>query len=157
MILVDFASLSGPLRGHTNEDAISITSGSTSDSDSASGASEPWSQTSTQFYRNQASTISSISLTSDDGSKPYECLSEARTTCPNGSRIESWVASQGSEQLISAPAVPDAQRQHPRRTAPPSATSGCIQRSLPCSLTRQDERAEGFVALLVGKSTTFHT
>lgn len=93
------------------------------------------------------SSIASLPLPSDDldAAAPFETCGGAYRA---GSGVDAWVATLQDTQL---PAVPVEQRQHPRRTAPIGPSYYCPQRFLPCTLTRQDDRAEGFVALLVGE------
>ena len=96
------------------------------------------------------SSVSSNSLIYDDSNAvaPVAACSDNYRYRP---KLESWLAETGLESDNDTPAVvPAAQRQHPRRTSQPNAASTCKQRSPP-ALTRQEDRTEGFVALLVGK------
>ena len=123
----------------------------------------------------QESTVSSIESYSGRSTidTPYSCQVSSTTSVYSGSddntplaaqdaseypfqrkveRTEEWTRQQASELNRPAfAAVSAAQRQHPRRTAPSGVASSCAQPSLPCSLTRQDARADCFVALLVGE------
>ena len=96
------------------------------------------------------SSASSNSLTYDDTNSVAPA-----TTCSAYYRFkpdfDSWLAEARLDPDKDAAAiVPATQRQHPRRTSQSDVTSTCRQRSPP-ALTRQEDRTEGFVALLVGK------
>jgi hypothetical protein len=100
-------------------------------------------------YPSTVSSASSNPLTYDDSHSLT-----AVTTCSDNYRcrpkLESWLAETGLEadnDAAAATVAPATQRRHPRRT---DATSTCNRRSPP-ALTRQEDRTEGFVALLVGK------
>lgn len=138
--------------------AVSSVSSTSSDIPSASGYT--YSTPDSQFdnsstdgrYPSNVSSASSNPLTYDDSHSLT-----AVTGCADNYRcrpkLESWLAETGLESDTDAAAaavVPAAQRRHPRRTSQPDAASTCSQRSPP-ALTRQEDRTEGFVALLVGK------
>jgi PHO85 cyclin-5 len=95
------------------------------------------------------SSATSNSLTYDDSNSaapPTACSDNYRYR----PKLESWLAETGLESDQDTPAVvPASQRQHPRRTSQPDVTSTYRQRSPP-ALKRQEDRTEGFVALLVG-------
>ena len=151
--LTHYASCKGGLDANTSviKPACEADSGygsSPPDSDGASQVSQP-----SGFYSIQASTSSSLSLTTSDN---------GNNLCQPGfsqgeKDIYGWVqgvqAQENDADRLSC-VVPPEQRKHPRRTSQPNAAAvatACPQRSTPCSLTRQDDRAEGFVALLVGE------
>ena len=136
--------------------AVSSVSSTSSDIPSASGYT--YSTPDSQFdnsstdgrYPSTVSSASSNPLTYDDSHSLT-----AVTACSDNYRcrpkLESWLAETGLESDTDAAAVvPATQRRHPRRTSQPDATSTCSRRSPP-ALTRQEDRTEGFVALLVGK------
>ena len=101
------------------------------------------------------SSASSHSLPYDDNNTssitPVKACPDIYRSRP---KLESWLAETRLESDQDTPAVvPATLRQHPRRTSHSDGTSAGRQRSPP-ALTRQEDRAEGFVALLVGKTST---
>jgi len=136
--------------------AVSSVSSASSDNPSTSGYTYPtpdsqFDNSSTDGrYPSTVSSASSNPLTYDDSHSLT-----AVTTCADNYRsrpkLESWLAETGLESdTDTAAVVPATQRRHPRRTSQADATSTCSRRSPP-ALTRQEDRTEGFVALLVGK------
>ena len=155
-MVLDFGYSQCSLRKAAYTGAVSSISSTSSDITSTSGCSSstPESQYDNSSTDGQClsnvSSASSNSLTYDDNNS----VAPARACSANyryRPKLESWLAETGLESENDTPTVvPAAQRQHPRRTSQADVTTACRQRSPP-ALTRQEDRTEGFVALLVGK------
>lgn len=138
---------------------VSSTSSASSDNFSISGHASPTpesqydgSSTDERCFSN-VSSASSNSLPYDDSTSiaPVKACPDIYRSRP---KLESWLAETRLESDQDTPAVvPATQRQHPRRTPQSDGTSAGRQRSPP-ALTRQEDRTEGFVALLVGTNVS---
>ena len=155
-MVLNFGNSQCCLRKEPYSGAVSSISSASSDSLSVSGynSSTPDSQfdnssTDGQCLSEVSSATSNL-LTHDENNSVAPA-----TACPTnyrfGPNFDNWLAETRLESDNDASAViPAPQRQHPRRTPQSDVTSTCRQRSPP-ALTRQEDRTEGFVALLVGK------
>jgi hypothetical protein len=150
--------------------AVSSVSSTSSDAPSVSGYT--YSTPDSQFdnsstdgrYPSTVSSASSNPLTYDDTHSlraitgcvdNYQCRPKleswlAETRLESDTDVAADAATTATVAAATTTVVPATQRRHPRRTAAPDPASTCSQRSPP-ALTRQEDRTEGFVALLVGK------